>query len=67
MLHVENNLDLFNWLINNWQRDRFTKEALSEFYHNYSEQVKYAKSVIDIIELIKKLKQFYLTLVMLLI
>ncbi len=53
----QNNLDLFNWLINNWQRDRFTKEALSEFYHNYSEQVKYAKSVIDIIELIKKLKQ----------
>lgn len=53
----QNNLDLFNWLISSWQFDRFTKKTLSEFYHNYSEQVKYSKSVIDIIELIKKLKQ----------
>lgn len=53
----QNNLDLFNSFVDNWQIDSIMQKALDEIYYKYSDKVKYTKSIIDTMELIERLKQ----------
>ena len=53
----QNNLDLFNSFVDNWQIDSIMQKALDEIYYKYSAKLKYTRSVIDTTKLIDELQQ----------
>ena len=52
-----NNLEMFEYFINNWQIDKTTQRILKSLYTKYQNDVRYTKSVIGVANLIEKLKK----------